>query len=136
MRHVSLATLSAFLIVAVLGCDSEPTRESVMEDSIAKLKELASVLESVKDESSAQAAKPKLQAIDADMKEIKAKAEKMSKPSAEEDKRLEEKYRPQVMEVAERLTKEMVRVGLDPKLGPILKDAMPGDGAAPPLPGM
>ena len=95
MRHVSLATLSVFLILAVLGCDSEPTRESVMEDSITKLK--ASVLETVKDESSAQAAKPKLQAIDADMKEIKAKADKLPKPTAEEEKRLKEKYQPQIM---------------------------------------
>ena len=118
------------------GCDSKPTHESVMKDSIAKLKEVVTILESVKDESSAQAAKPKLQAISTQLKGLKTKSDQLGKPTADEEKRLREKYEPEVKELTPKLMSEMMRVALDPKLGPIIKDSLPNEAPPSATPGM
>jgi hypothetical protein len=99
-----------------------------MKEAIDKMKEVATILEGVTDESSAQAAKPKLQAVSAEMKAIKVKADKLGKPTPDEDKRLREKYEPQVKELMPKLMSQMMRIGMDPKLAPIIKDAMPSEG--------
>src|SRR5688572_27372706 len=102
-----------------------------MKDTIAKMNELAVVLEGVTDEAPAHAAKPKLQAIDAAMKELKAQSDKLGKPTAEEEKRLKEKFEPEIKPLFEKVMLQILRIGFDPKLGPILKDTMPSDSSAP-----
>jgi len=137
MTRVRLLPVLALAALVVCGCESKPTHESVMKESIDKMKEFASILEGVTDESSAQAAKPKLQAIGAEMKELKAKSEKLGKLPPDEEKRLKAKYEPQVKELMPKLMSQMMRIGMDPKLAPIIRDAMPKDSAGPSnLPGM
>jgi hypothetical protein len=136
MKRVSITLLTLSMLVLV-GCDSKPTHESLMKDAIAVMKEWATVLEGVKDEASAEVAKPKLQAINAKMKDLKTKADTLGKPPAEEEKRLKEKYEPEFKQVLDKLMPEVLRIGFDPKLGPILKDAMPSDNSTPSfMPGM
>jgi hypothetical protein len=98
-----------------------------MRDSLAKLNQVATILEGVKDEASATEAKPKLAAIAAQLKELKAKMDRLPKPSADEEKRLREKYEPQWKELMPKLSSEMARVMLNPKLGPLIKDSLPNE---------
>jgi hypothetical protein len=124
MRQIGLVSL-AVLMLALVGCDSKPTHESLAQEAIGKMNEMAGVLEGVTDEASAKAAKPKLQAIDASMKELKAKEEKLGKLSADEEKRLKEKYEPQMEEAMKKLIAQFGRLATDPKLASVLDEAMP-----------
>jgi cytochrome c556 len=139
LRTIPALAVFALLAAFVGGCESKPTHESVMKDMIGKMKELVAVLEGVKDEASAASAKPKLQALSKEMKELEATASKLPKASAEEEKRLREKYEPEMKELTPKLFAEVMRVGMDPKLGTVLKDTMP-DGppavGAPATPGL
>jgi hypothetical protein len=135
-RLLCVLAVSTFVLCVSSGCDSKPTHESVLKDSIAKLKEVATILEGVTDEASAQAAKPKLQAISTQLKELKTKMDQLPKPSADEEKRLKEKYEPQMKEMMPKLMAQMMRVAMDPKLGPIIKDSLPSDAPAEATPGM
>jgi hypothetical protein len=121
------AVFCALMVSALLLCGgcNKPTHDSLMQDAIAKMKELNTVLAGITDEASANAAKPKLQAIDADMKKIKDQDDKLPKMTADEKKALETKYAKDMEAVSGDLFGNLMRIGMDPKLGPILKDAMP-----------
>jgi len=77
-----------------------------------------------------QVPRQELQAISADLKELRAKSDKLGKPSPDEEKRLRDKYQPQVKELTPKLFSEMMRVAMDPKLGPIVKDSLPNESPA------
>jgi hypothetical protein len=79
------------------------------------MQEMADVLKTVKDESSAKAAAPKIKALSADLKEIQKKMEAM-KPSEAEQKRLAEAHMKPMMEAMGQLVQESMRIGMDPKL--------------------
>ena len=131
-RPISALAVFALLGLVVGGCESKPTHESVMKDMLGKMKEFVATLEGVKDEASAEAAKPKLQALSKEMKELQATASKMPKASAEEEKRLREKYEPELKELMPKMMAAGMRIASDPKLSAILKDSM-GDGPPTPL---
>jgi cytochrome c556 len=132
-RLICVLVLSA---VVLSGCDSKPTHESVMKDMVGKMKELVAVLEGVKDEASAESAKPKLQALSKEMKELEVTASKLPKASDEEEKRLREKYQPELEAIQPKLGAQMIRIATDPKLGSVLKDAMGDGSAADAMPGL
>jgi outer membrane PBP1 activator LpoA protein len=136
LRARLLCVLAVSALFVCAGCDSKPTHESVMKESLDKLNEVATILEGVKDEASAKEAKPKLAAIAARLKELKTKMDQLPKPSADEEKRLREKYEPQVRELLPKLQTQMARVALDPKLGPLIKDSLPNEAPAAATPGM
>jgi PHP family Zn ribbon phosphoesterase len=125
------------IVVAVAltlnGCESKPTHDSVMRESIDKMKEMVDIFKGITDEASANAAKPKLKKLGEEMKAIKAKADKLGKPTAEQQTALKAKYEPEMKQLTADMFGHVMRVGMDPKLGPIIKDAMPGDDAAPPM---
>jgi hypothetical protein len=124
--HAVFCALIVSALVFCGGC-SKPTHESVLKDGIAKMKELNTVLASITDESSASAAKPKLQAINADMKKIKEQNDKLPKMTADEEKALKAKYEKDIGSVTADLMSNAMRIGLNPTLAPILKDAMPSE---------
>lgn len=122
-----LRTFSAVCVAIALvsvGCDSKPTHESLIKETIAKMKEMVAVMKDVKDEPSAKAANPKLQALTKELDALHAQAEKMPKPPEAEEKQLQAKYEPELEKVTGELMAEMMRVGFDEKLAPHLKDVM------------
>ena len=109
--------LSACLAL-VAACGGDPIEESmdIMED-------MASVLEDIKDESSAKAAKPKLEKLAERMKAVQEEMNEDEMPPEERMEKLKE-YGERMEKVQKRLMKEMFRIASDPKLSAALDEAM------------
>jgi peptidoglycan hydrolase CwlO-like protein len=120
----TLAVACIAVTIVSIGCDSKPTHDSLAKDMIGKMKEMVEVLKGVKDEASAKAAKPKLEGLKKEVDALKAEADKMPKPSAEDEKKLNEKYEPELEKLMGELAGEMIRIGSDPKLASELGNAM------------
>ena len=121
-RHRSLAVACLTALFLVAGCDSAPTHDSLMKDSLSTMEEMVAVMKTVKDEASANAAKPKLQALAEKMKKMKEQADKMEKPSAEKEAALKKEYEPRLQKVMGEMLGETMRIGMDPKLQTAVKD--------------
>jgi hypothetical protein len=91
------------------GCGDSP--EALMKDTLSNMKEMSGVLQSVKDETSAKAAAPKLKAIGARMQDL-AKRGKDMNLSQEQQTALVEKYKPQMEEAVKGMFPEMMRIGM------------------------
>jgi hypothetical protein len=65
-----------------------------------------------------------VQALTKELDELKVKADKLGKPSEATEKRLKDKHEKEVQQLTADLMKEMMRIGMDPKLGPHMKDVM------------
>ena len=122
-RGFACALVAVALCLA--GCESKPTHESVMQDTMEKMEEMVEVLKGIKDEASAKAAKPKMEQIKKDMDELKAKANTLGEPPADVKQKLAEKHKPQMEKLAGEMMKEMMRIGFDPKIAPHIRDALP-----------
>jgi hypothetical protein len=101
MRKVLGCGLALVLVCGVSGCGSSAA-EQTMKDTIAAENELADIMEGIKDDASAEAAIPKMEKVGERMKEIvrKVKSLKMTK---DEEKKLQEKYKPEMEKMQERL---------------------------------
>ena len=122
MKRLLTCAVAMALMVLVSGCKRD--QESVVKDSISKFKEMTSVLKGVKDEASAKAASPKLKSIAEDLDKLKKEGEKMGKPSKEQEEAMKKKYEKEMEPIMKDFMTEMMRVSMDPKLAPHLKDAM------------
>jgi hypothetical protein len=118
-RQYALVLVSLCALI-ITGCDSKPTYDSVMEDSLAAMEDSTAILATVKDEASANAAKPKLKEIGDRMKTLKAQQEKIGKPSKEEEAELKKKYEERMTKAFGAMLKETMRLSMDPKLKPAL----------------
>ena len=116
----AFAVACVALAIVSTGCDSKPTYESLRKDGIATMKEMIEVLKGVKDEASAKAAKPKLDALGKKMETLEAESNKVEKPSAEEQKKLDEKFQEDMFKLVGELATEIDRIGSDPKLVAVL----------------
>jgi hypothetical protein len=120
MKYItSLATL--LLILNLAGCKNDAEKQ--MSDLTDKQKEVVSVLKSVTDKDSAKAADVKLKAIAKDMSAILERA-KTTNPSADEQKRLIEKYKPEQEQAAKDIQTEAQRIGKIPGAGLELMDGL------------
>jgi hypothetical protein len=122
MRSASLVGFLAVFLLA--GCDSRSPHEAIADDMVGKMRQMVDVMKGVKDEDSAKSAKPRVQALAKELDELKAKSDKLGKPSPETEKRLKEKHEKEVEQLTGDLLKEMMRVGMDPKLAPHMQDVM------------
>lgn len=86
---IAFAVLSLALVV---GCDRAPTHESVMEQQVTTMEDVAKLLTTVTDEASANSAKPKLKELSEKLKAVKAEADKIAKPTKEKEDELRKKY--------------------------------------------
>jgi acetylornithine/succinyldiaminopimelate/putrescine aminotransferase len=119
MRRIStLASLFALCAfgLAVAGCGD--SHEKVVNDLAAQIEKVVGVLKGVTDKASADAAKPKLDSIDQDIKAIAERAKKLPKPSQAEEAALKSKLETRMKKAGEELQTEMMRVGpIAPELG-------------------
>jgi hypothetical protein len=122
-RTIAVACVAIVFIAS--GCDSTPTHESVMKERIEKAKKMVEIMKGVKDEPTAKAAESKMKDLEKEMAAVDAKQSKLGEPSAEEQKRLEEKYGPELAKLMGEMMSEGMRIALDPNLSKHLKDAMP-----------
>lgn len=122
MRYAVTAVAMCMMLV-LSGCKDD--HESLLKDSIGKMNDMTAALKSVKDKDSSKAAAPKLKSIGEDMAALKKKMEALPKPSADEDKKLKDKYEPQLQAALKGFMDEAMRIGMNPTLmTPELQDAM------------
>lgn len=98
-------------------------QESVIKSLISNLEEMASVLESVKDESSAQAAAPRIVTISGNLLE-QQKAMKEMKVAKVEDARLKKKYEEKLRAVTARLGTAGFQAGVKGGRDPTFREAI------------
>ena len=119
MKHL-LALASVVLLLSLSGCND--SHEAVAGDSVSTMKEMTSILEGVKDQASAQSAKPKLKALMEKMESISQRQAKLAAPTEAEIKAMDAKYGKEMEEVARKWQAQVMRVMFDPKIGPELQD--------------
>jgi hypothetical protein len=113
------------LVLLTSGCGrGTPTHESLTQDMIGMMNEQADVLAAVKDEASANAAKPKLEALAEKAKAMKQAADKLGEPVKEVEEQLRKKFEPEMQKVAQRVMSEMMRIMSQPALKQALQDSL------------
>ena len=127
------AWMAAFgsMVLLVAGCGrGAASLDVLIEENLSHMAELNSVLASINDKPSAEAAKPKLAAIRSRMEAVQKRAEALGEPSVAERKRLEEKYGEAIREQLSKLVGQAMRITMTPGLEETMKEAM---GDMPPL---
>ena len=114
MRWAALAgclllTLSVGLLSAA-GADQEAPLAQVIKEMLAAMDKMTASLSTVKDESSADAARPELRKAAASWLEVKQKAKNVKPPSQEEKDRLQKEYRQKIEAAHKKLFGEIARV--------------------------
>ena len=119
MKHLACAVLFMFLCS---GCGGGDTHDSLTAASLGAMKELVTTLESMKDEASANAAKPKLKSLAEQMNGLNERQAKLKAPTEAEAKAIDEKYGKEMEDLQMRLTQSLMRIQFDPKLSAALND--------------
>jgi hypothetical protein len=91
------------------GAPASP-HEAVVKEVLTTLEQAIAALITIKDESSADAARPDLKKAGARLKELSKRARDMKQPDREEKELLEKKYKGKFEEVLKKLRDEQVRV--------------------------
>jgi hypothetical protein len=120
-KILSLSILSALLAT---GCASDDV-DSMVKQTIEALDETAQTMATVKDEPSARAAVPRLQALARRRKAIEEKTAAVKTPSPAEQAELQKKYAVRLTGATTLLMTEALRVSTVPG-GTIALDAMDG----------
>jgi len=97
MKKTALVSAMFLLVCSLSGCGGD-SHDSLTKEGLDLMKEYVSIVDSVHDESSAQAAKSKLEALIKKGEDLKKRGEALGKPSAEEQKKLAEKY-PEALDI-------------------------------------
>jgi hypothetical protein len=122
---MSRRTLALALVLPLLlaGCN-KPDHESLMKNMIQEMERMVTVMQGITDEASSKAAAPQIRDITRNLQDYKKRVETMQRPSAAENKRLNEAYEPRIQKANSDMMKELMRIGRDPKLmTPELKSA-------------
>ena len=117
MRILPIFVAVMALFITACGAD---THESVVDEQLTLMEEMADILESVNDEASAKEAEAKMAALATDAEELEARMKKLDPPTQEEDKALETKHGARMKKVMERI----MSLSMKAMQFPALRDAM------------
>ncbi|CAN5524098.1 hypothetical protein BH10PLA1_BH10PLA1_17810 [soil metagenome] len=112
---------SVMLLVVCSGCGGD-SHEKLSKESVSTMKEMVSVLEGVKDEASAQSAKPQLKSLMEKLQDINHRQSKLPAPTEAEMKEMDSKYGKEMEETSRKFTSEMMRVMFTPKVNAVFQD--------------
>ena len=124
----SLIQTSRLLVVALVfscwsgGCGGGDSHESLAVEGQGVLKQMVAVLDTVKDEASAKAAKPQLKALSAKLNDINARQAKLPAPTEAEIKAMDEKHGKETEEIGHKFQAQAMRITFDPKLSSVFND--------------
>ncbi len=124
-RNVRKFTAAAMMVTIALlaGCGGD-THESVTAEMIAQMKQMTTVLEGVKDEASAKAAVPQLDAIATRMEEIEKRGKKLPELDAKQKEQMTKTFEKDLTEIETKLKPAVERVMTDPKIAKELEKPM------------
>lgn len=115
MARFTVGAVVALAVTLLVGCDSK--HEAAAKDMISGMNEFADALAGIKSNTDFVDAKPKLEKISAKMKDLVNTAKDLPKLSAEEEKKMEEKFKGEMEKVMTRVQSEMERlskIGVSP----------------------
>jgi hypothetical protein len=115
MRSLSIVAALAICVMLV-GC--KKTHEDVIKETISCMNDVGTALKSAKDEASAKKAAADIKSIGERITKLAETAKDMPKPTDQEDKALQDKYKKQLDDAMGTITTEMMRIMADPKLQP------------------
>ena len=111
--------IAALAMLSITGCGGD-THESLTNEGMSTMKEFVATLDTVKDESSAKAAKPKLKKLMEQLKEINAKQVKLPAPTEAEVKAMGEKYGKEMDELQQKMAGAMMKIAHPPPQPPLM----------------
>ncbi len=124
------------LLVAAIGCGNGGSSSGggkggdltsfggVLDAQISSMEDFTSALEGITDKKSAEAAKPKLEAIAKRMQEVAAAGKKLGEPTGAEKERLEAKLNAATAKLDPRMENVMGRLQADPEAMMIVAGVM------------
>ena len=114
MRFASLflCGLAGLMLLTFTGCDSK--QESARKKMISLMNDYADTLGDIKSNTDFVDAKPKIEKVGAKMKDLMNEVKALPTPPADEEKKLDEKFEPDMKKAEARIQTEMERLG---KLG-------------------
>src|SRR6476646_11966115 len=114
MKHMTVLISILFLVL----CNSRgrDSHESLTGKAVGTMKEIAALLEGVKDEASAKAARPKLKSLIAQLEDLNQREKKLPALTAEEVKTMNEKFGKEMPEVQQKFVGQILRISTDPAL--------------------
>lgn len=115
-----VSTIVLAMALLLVGCGD--SHDAVAADKVALMKEFTTILESVKDVPTANAAAPKLESLASRAESIKKRLDVLGEPTAEQEKELEAKYEKQMMEVVSKGMDAMMEAGRNQEVRKILDD--------------
>jgi len=113
MKRVLILVAAVALPCSLSGCGGD-TRSSLMKQLVATVNEVADTLATIKDQASAEAAKPKLKALGERYRDIDKRGKALKEPTPEEKTALEKEYAEPLKSAYGRLLSEMLRVAFVP----------------------
>ncbi len=119
--------LSFLPLLAAMGCGNGgdlSSREGVLDAQISSMEDFTDAIEGITDKKSAEAAKPKLEAIVKRMQETAAAGKKLGEPTGDEKKRLEAKMEAATKKLDPRMQKIMERLQGDPEAMMVIAGVM------------
>jgi len=119
-RLVRTSCLLAILSI-IIGCKSEPTRDSVAAESVDTIEQLVVVLKSIQDEASAQAARPKLKELSDKFRQLQAQEKQLGEATKEQRDELK-KYDTRNEKALKEMIDQNARIRSDPKLSGALDE--------------
>jgi hypothetical protein len=122
MRHFALALFPLLFMPA--ACGGGGTHESLAEQGLLHLERFGALLEGVKDEASAKAAAPQLEALVGQLLDTKAAVEKLPAKSPELEQALNAKYAERGKAAGMRMMQGIMKIQGDEKIGAILGPTM------------
>src|SRR5438067_6510666 len=112
MRKATVLGVGLFLALARPGHAADLDKhEAVVKNMIKALDDLADALESVKDRDTAKEAAVKINDVCDRLEKLGKQAEGLPKLGKEDDKRLEEKFKPELVKATQRLQKVAFTAG-------------------------
>lgn len=122
IKMTLMACLTAFFLAS---CDAD-SKEKVIDDSIAGLEEMATILEGVSDKASAEKAKLKLETLIAKMDKVetRSKALGITKEDIQKEIKGNEKYKKKMGAVMTKMMDSMKKMAMNKEIRDILEDAI------------
>lgn len=129
MQKLIGITFVGVLLLTASGCSNRAKAEKVVEEMLSILQQFNDTLASVKDKDSAKAAASKLDQLG---QQIKALAEKNKdlKITKDDEKYLEEKFKPKFDEIGKTLSQNGMKAGLASMGEPTFMKALQNFGAS------
>ena len=98
------------------GCGGGDTYQSLADSTIAAMRDMVATFDTVKDETSAKAAKAKLKSIFEQMQSLNERQAKLPAPTEADVKAIDAKYGKELTDLQMKLAGHMMRINLDPKI--------------------